>query len=109
MVMRYTNLGDITANIRSLTFTQNNTSCARHAQVLKHNLMKKILLILLAIVSNTLCTNAKINIIATLPDLDSLTREINNDNISITILAKPTKNPHFVNARPSFIITLQSA
>src|SRR6266481_4004323 len=71
--------------------------------------MKKILLILLAIVSGALCADAKINVVATLPDLGSLAREIGDDNVSVTVLAKPTEDPHFVDARPSFVVALRSA
>ena len=71
--------------------------------------MKKILLILLAIVSGALCADAKINVVATLPDLGSLAREIGGDNVSVTVLAKPTEDPHFVDARPSFVVALRSA
>src|SRR5437879_13722974 len=71
--------------------------------------MKKIRLILLAIVSGALCADAKINVVATLPDLGSLAREIGGDNVSVTVLAKPTEDPHFVDARPSFVVALRSA
>jgi zinc/manganese transport system substrate-binding protein len=71
--------------------------------------MKKILLILLAIVSGALCADAKINVVATLPDLGSIARDIGGDNISVTVLAKPTEDPHFVDARPSFVVALRSA
>jgi len=52
---------------------------------------------------------AKLNVVATLPDLGSLAREIGGDNVSVTVLAKPTEDPHFVDARPSFVVALRSA
>jgi zinc/manganese transport system substrate-binding protein len=70
--------------------------------------MKKVLLIL----SIALCAfsvEAKINVVATLPDLGSLAREIAGENINLTVLAKPTEDPHFVDARPSFVVALRSA
>jgi zinc/manganese transport system substrate-binding protein len=70
--------------------------------------MKKVLLIL----SIALCAfsvEAKINVVATLPDLGSLAREIGGENINLTVLAKPTEDPHFVDARPSFVVALRSA
>ena len=51
----------------------------------------------------------KINVVATLPDLGSLARDIGGDNVSVTVLAKPTEDPHFVDARPSFVVALRSA
>src|SRR5437764_5601752 len=70
--------------------------------------MKKILLIL-PIVLCAFSAQAKINVVATLPDLGSLAREIGGDNVSVTVLAKPTEDPHFVDARPSFVVALRSA
>src|ERR1051325_12100058 len=52
---------------------------------------------------------AKINVVATLPDCASLAREIGSDNIDLTVLAKPTEDPHFVDARPSFVVKLRQA
>ena len=51
----------------------------------------------------------KLNVVATLPDLGSLAREIGGDNVNVTVLAKPTEDPHFVDARPSFVVALRSA
>src|SRR5258707_9816765 len=70
--------------------------------------MKKILLIL-SIVLCAFSAQAKINVVATLPDLGSLAREIGGDNVSVTVLAKPTEDPHFVDARPGFVVALRSA
>src|SRR5256886_4416481 len=70
--------------------------------------MKKILLIL-SVVLCAFSAQAKINVVATLPDLGSLAREIGGDNVSVTVLAKPTEDPHFVDARPSFVVALRSA
>jgi zinc/manganese transport system substrate-binding protein len=52
---------------------------------------------------------AKLNVVATLPDLGSLARDIGGDNVNVTVLAKPTEDPHFVDARPSFVVALRSA
>lgn len=51
----------------------------------------------------------KLNVVATLPDLGSLAREIGGDDVNVTVLAKPTEDPHFVDARPSFVVALRSA
>src|SRR5262245_34513136 len=52
---------------------------------------------------------AKLNVVATLPDLASIAREIGGDKIELTTLAKPTEDPHFVDAKPSFIVKLNRA
>src|ERR1700758_626445 len=53
--------------------------------------------------------HAKLNVVATTPDLASITKEIGGDHIELTTLAKPTEDPHFVDARPSFIVKLNRA
>jgi zinc/manganese transport system substrate-binding protein len=53
--------------------------------------------------------HAKLNVVATTPDLASIAREIGGDKIELTTLAKPTEDPHFVDAKPSFIVKLNRA
>jgi zinc/manganese transport system substrate-binding protein len=52
---------------------------------------------------------AKIRVVATTPDLASLVREIGGAAVDVTALAKPTEDPHFVDAKPSHIVTLNRA
>ena len=52
---------------------------------------------------------AKLNVVATTPDLASIAKEIGGDHIELTILAKPTEDPHFVDAKPSLIVKLNRA
>ena len=52
---------------------------------------------------------AKLHVVATLPDFGSLAREIGGDKIDLAVLAKPTEDPHFVDARPSFVVSLRNA
>jgi len=52
---------------------------------------------------------AKLNVVATLPDFASLAREVGGDKIDVVVLAKPTEDPHFVDARPSFVVSLRNA
>lgn len=52
---------------------------------------------------------AKLNVVATLPDYGAVAREIGGDKVDVTVLAKPTEDPHFVDARPSFIVKLRNA
>src|SRR5437870_12231848 len=71
--------------------------------------MNQILLIPFAISVCALSANAKLNVVATLPDFGSLAREIGGDKINLVVLAKPTEDPHFVDARPSFVVSLRNA
>jgi zinc/manganese transport system substrate-binding protein len=52
---------------------------------------------------------AQIRVVATTPDLASVAREIGGDRANVVALAKPTEDPHFVDAKPSFIVTLNRA
>src|SRR5438477_8699248 len=71
--------------------------------------MKKIPLILSAIFVSAFAAEAKLNVVATLPDFGSLAREVGGDKIDIVVLAKATEDPHFVDARPSFVVSLRNA
>jgi zinc/manganese transport system substrate-binding protein len=71
--------------------------------------MKKILLILSVFFACALKSEAKLNVVATLPDFGSLAREIGGDKIDIVVLAKATEDPHFVDARPSFVVSMRNA
>ena len=51
----------------------------------------------------------KLRVVATTPDLASLAREIGGTAVEVTALAKPTEDPHFVDAKPSHIVTLNKA
>ena len=52
---------------------------------------------------------AKLNVVATTPDLASIAKAIGGDLIDLTVLAKPTEDPHFVDAKPSLILKLNRA
>ncbi len=51
----------------------------------------------------------KLNVVATTPDFAALAREIGGDLVEVTALAKPTEDPHFVDAKPSHLVTLNRA
>jgi zinc/manganese transport system substrate-binding protein len=52
---------------------------------------------------------AKVNVVATLPDLGALAREVGGDNVSVKVLARSTQDPHFVDARPSLVLDASNA
>ncbi|MDB4905739.1 MAG: Periplasmic solute binding protein [Gemmatimonadetes bacterium] len=51
----------------------------------------------------------KLNVVATTPDLASIARAIGGDAVDVKSLAKPTEDAHFVDAKPSHIVTLNRA
>src|SRR3954462_3750758 len=71
--------------------------------------MKKIVLSFCAILSLTVTGQAKLKVVATLPDLGSLAHEVGGDKVDVSVLAKPTEDSHFVDARPSFVVQLRDA
>ena len=70
--------------------------------------MKKYFSILIAALFAA-TAHAKLNVVATTPDLAAIAREIGGDKIELTTLAKATEDPHFVDAKPSFIVKLNRA
>lgn len=50
-----------------------------------------------------------LKVVATTPDLASIAREIGGKAVDVTALAKPTEDPHYVDAKPSHIVTLNRA
>ncbi|CAN5910200.1 zinc ABC transporter substrate-binding protein [soil metagenome] len=64
---------------------------------------------LLALSTVTPPATKKLNVVTTTPDLAALAREIGGDAVDVKTLAKPSEDPHFVDAKPSHIITLNRA
>jgi zinc/manganese transport system substrate-binding protein len=53
--------------------------------------------------------SASVEVVATVPDLAALAREVGGDKVSVTALALPTQDPHFVDAKPSLMLKLNKA
>jgi zinc/manganese transport system substrate-binding protein len=51
----------------------------------------------------------KVRVVATLPTLGSLVREIGGDRVGVEVLAAPGEDPHFVDPRPNLILSLNRA
>jgi len=72
----------------------------------------KTVLTSLTVTALTFCAvtcHAKLNVIATTPDIAAIAKEIGGDQVEITTLTRPTEDPHFVDAKPSFILKLNKA
>ncbi|HSC76949.1 MAG TPA: metal ABC transporter substrate-binding protein [Candidatus Acidoferrales bacterium] len=52
---------------------------------------------------------SKLNVVATTEDLASLTREVGGDHVEVEAIARGYQDPHFVEAKPSFILKLNRA
>src|SRR5215213_4627164 len=53
--------------------------------------------------------SAQMKVVTTTEDLGSLTREVGGDKVAVTALAKGYQDPHFVDAKPSFILAVSRA
>ncbi len=63
----------------------------------------------IALLSSTKAASAAVKVVATTEDLAALTREVGGDKVSVEALAKGYQDPHFVEAKPSFILKLHKA
>src|SRR3989454_1364193 len=64
---------------------------------------------LAALLSGSLPLQAKLNVVATLPDFGAIAEEIGGDKVKVTSIARGTEDQHFVDARPSFVRVLNQA
>src|SRR5262245_56074984 len=51
----------------------------------------------------------KITVITTTEDLAAIAREVGGDRVTVESIARGYQDPHFVEAKPSFILKLQKA
>jgi ABC-type Zn uptake system ZnuABC Zn-binding protein ZnuA len=65
--------------------------------------------IIAAVLLAAAASHAKLNVVATLPDFGAIAEQIGGDKIKVTTIARGTEDPHFVDARPSFITVLNRA
>src|SRR5206468_2759815 len=72
--------------------------------------MRTILLAtVLAVTAHFAHAAGKLNVETTTEDLAALAREVGGDKVSVDAIAKGYQDPHFVEAKPSFLLKLQKA
>ena len=79
---------------------------------MRHYLIKYSTLLAVTLALSAALTQnayAKLNVVATTPDFGAIASAVGGNEISLTTLAKPTEDPHFVDAKPSFIVKLNRA
>src|SRR6266542_452054 len=64
---------------------------------------------LAALLGGALPLQAKINVVVTIPDYGAIAQEIGGDKVKVTSIARGTEDPHFVDARPSYVRVLNQA
>src|SRR6476660_6268625 len=73
--------------------------------------MRKGILFLTAVLLASVPARAqgKLNVVTTTEDLAAIAREVGGDRITAESIARGYQDPHFVEAKPSFILKLQKA
>lgn len=70
--------------------------------------MKKLFFLLLAFFLPW-TAHAKVKIVATLPVFAALAQEVGGDQVTVTNLARANQDPHFLDAKPSYVVDLNHA
>jgi len=68
-----------------------------------------VLILAAALCQQTSAADKRLNVVATTADFGAIARDIGGDLVEVSILAKPTEDPHFVDAKPSYIAKLARA
>ena len=71
--------------------------------------MKTRLAVLALLLLPALPLRAQLKVVATTEDLASIAREVGGDKVKVDALARGYQDPHFVEAKPSFLFTLAKA
>ena len=67
------------------------------------------LLALTAVLCVTVSAQAKVRVVATLPSLASIAEAVGGEWVEVKSLAAATEDPHFVDARPNLLLSLNKA
>ena len=68
-----------------------------------------LLVMLISLAARVAAADAPLRVVATTPELGSLVRTVGGDQVAVVVLAKATQDPHFVEAKPSYIKELNRA
>ncbi len=66
-------------------------------------------LLLLALVLGLTTGDAAVKVVATLPDIADLVRQVGGDRVTVDNIVRGDQNPHFVEVKPSYMMKLKSA
>src|SRR6187402_1501172 len=69
--------------------------------------LKLLPLVILGVVPGI--ADARLNVVATIPDYGAIAESIGGDKIKVTSIARGTEDQHFVDARPSYVRVLNQA
>lgn len=72
-------------------------------------ILLKLSLFVCVILSLVTISSAKTKVVTTTEDLAAIAREVGGDKVEVTSLVKGYQDPHFADAKPSYLIKLQRA
>lgn len=53
--------------------------------------------------------HARVKVVSTIPDFAAIASEIGGDLVDVSSMVRPTQDPHFLDAKPSFVLGLNKA
>src|SRR5687767_7524093 len=71
--------------------------------------MKKFLTMFATLLFGAATVHAELNVVASLPDFGAIAEAIGGKAVKVTTIARGSEDPHFVDARPSFVRVLNQA
>jgi zinc/manganese transport system substrate-binding protein len=71
--------------------------------------MRALAVFALAVLAAAPSARAAVNVVASTEDLAALAREVGGDKVKVEAIARGYQDPHFVEAKPSFILKLSRA
>lgn len=70
---------------------------------------KNVMLALAFLIALPALAGGKLNVVAVYPDYGWLAQQVGGDHVKVSVLAKGTQDPHFVDPKPSFLVDLHRA
>ena len=77
--------------------------------VLKLELLLVVAILAISLISPGMAAAKKLNVVTATTDLAALAQEVGGDKINVEAMAKGYQDPHFVEAKPSFLLKLRQA
>lgn len=71
--------------------------------------MKRTILLAVLIVMTATPASAVVRVVATLPWIGSVAKEIGRDKVDLKVLVKPSQDPHALEAKPSMVLAVHKA
>ena len=71
--------------------------------------MRSVICCMMVLVAAGVAHAGPLRVCATIPDLGAIVRAVGGDAVAVTVFAKGTEDPHFIEAKPSFVKELAGA